>query len=170
MTIEIFTKYIDSPLGMIEVSATESYLTSILFVETQKKPSPRKEVTAYIPPIIDEFEQQMKEYFDGTRKDFELAIKHEGTDFQKSVWGKLETIPYGKTISYLELSRRIGNEKAIRAVGTTNGSNKFTIVVPCHRVIGANGSLVGYGGDLWRKKWLLAHEAKHSGNYQTSMF
>lgn len=86
MTIEIFTKYIDSPLGMIEVSATESYLTSILFVETQKKPSPRKEVTAYIPPIIDEFEQQMKEYFEGTRKGFELAIKHEGTDFQKSVW------------------------------------------------------------------------------------
>lgn len=172
MNLEIYTKYIDSPLGLIEVSATENYLTSILFVETQKKPSPRKESTAYIPSIIDQCELQMQEYFEGKRKNFELTIQHEGTDFQKLVWEKLETIPYGKTISYLELSRRIGNEKAIRAVGTTNGSNKFTIVVPCHRVIGKNGSLVGYGGDLWRKKWLLEHEAKHSGNFsfQTSLF
>lgn len=170
MSIEIFTKYIDSPLGQLEVSATESYLTSILFVDTQKKPSPRKEATLYVPAIIETYQQQIQEYFDGTRKDFDIPFQHEGTDFQKSVWVKLETIPYGKTISYLELSRRIGNEKAIRAVGTTNGANKFNIIVPCHRVIGANGSLVGYGGDLWRKKWLLEHEAKHTGNYQTSMF
>lgn len=170
MSTEIFTKYIDSPLGQLEVSATESYLTSILFVETQKKPSPRKEATLYVPAIIETYQQQIQEYFDGTRKDFDIPFQHEGTDFQKSVWEKLVTIPYGKTISYLELSRRIGNEKAIRAVGTTNGANKFNIIVPCHRVIGANGSLVGYGGDLWRKKWLLEHEAKHTGNYQTSMF
>ncbi len=170
MSTEIFTKYIDSPLGQLEVSATESYLTSILFVDTQKKPSPRKEATLYVPAIIETYQQQIQEYFDGTRKDFDIPFQHEGTDFQKSVWVKLETIPYGKTISYLELSRRIGNEKAIRAVGTTNGANKFNIIVPCHRVIGANGSLVGYGGDLWRKKWLLEHEAKHTGNYQTSMF
>ncbi|MDR6562767.1 MULTISPECIES: methylated-DNA--[protein]-cysteine S-methyltransferase [unclassified Arcicella] len=170
MSTEIFTKYIDSPLGQLEVSATETYLTSILFVETQKKPSPRKEATLYVPAIIETYQQQIQEYFDGTRKDFDIPFQHEGTDFQKSVWEKLVTIPYGKTISYLELSRRIGNEKAIRAVGTTNGANKFNIIVPCHRVIGANGSLVGYGGDLWRKKWLLEHEAKHTGNYQTSMF
>ena len=170
MSTEIFTKYIDSPLGQLEVSATETYLTSILFVETQKKPSPRKEATLYVPAIIETYEQQIQEYFEGTRKDFDIPFQHEGTDFQKSVWEKLVTIPYGKTISYLELSRRIGNEKAIRAVGTTNGANKFNIIVPCHRVIGANGSLVGYGGDLWRKKWLLEHEAKHTGNYQTSMF
>ncbi|MEA5259356.1 methylated-DNA--[protein]-cysteine S-methyltransferase [Arcicella aquatica] len=170
MSTEIFTKYIDSPLGQLEVSATESYLTSILFVDTQKKPSPRKEATLYVPAIIETYQQQIQEYFDGTRKDFDIPFQHEGTDFQKSVWEKLITIPYGKTISYLELSRRIGNEKAIRAVGTTNGANKFNIIVPCHRVIGANGSLVGYGGDLWRKKWLLEHEAKHTGNYQTSMF
>ena len=170
MSTEIFTKYIESPLGQLEVSATETYLTSILFVETQKKPSPRKEATLYVPAIIETYEQQIQEYFDGTRKDFDIPFQHEGTDFQKLVWDKLVTIPYGKTISYLELSRRIGNEKAIRAVGTTNGANKFNIIVPCHRVIGANGSLVGYGGDLWRKKWLLEHEAKHTGNYQTSMF
>lgn len=166
----IFTKYIDSPLGELEISATEDYLTSILFVDAQKKPSPRKTETDYVPTVITDYVQQITEYFAGTRKDFDLKIQHKGTDFQRTVWAELENIPFGKTISYLELSRRIGNEKAIRAVGTTNGSNKFNIIVPCHRVIGANGSLVGYGGDLWRKKWLLEHEAKVSGNYQTSLF
>ncbi len=170
MESTIYTKYINSPLGELEISATEDYLTSILFVEAQKKPSPRKVETDFVPEIINQYNQQISEYFAGTRKEFDLKIQHVGTDFQKLVWGKLETIPYGKTISYLELSRRIGNEKAIRAVGTTNGSNKFNIIVPCHRVIGSNGSLVGYGGDLWRKKWLLAHEAKVLGNYQTSLF
>ena len=166
----IYTKYIHSPLGELEISATDDYLTSILFVDAQKKPSPRKVETEFAPEIISQYIQQISEYFAGTRKAFDLKIQHVGTDFQKLVWEKLEIIPYGKTISYAELSRSIGNEKAIRAVGTTNGSNKFNIIVPCHRVIGSNGSLVGYGGDLWRKKWLLAHEAKVLGNYQTSMF
>lgn len=166
----IYTKYIDSPLGELEISATEDYLTSILFVDAQKKPSPRKAETSFVSAIIEEYITQITEYFEGNRKEFDLRIQHVGTNFQKLVWEKLETIPYGKTISYLELSRRIGNEKAIRAVGTTNGNNKFNIIVPCHRVIGSNGSLVGYGGDLWRKKWLLEHEAKVLGNYQTTMF
>ncbi len=170
MELKIYTKYINSPLGELEISATDEYLTSILFVDAQKKPSPRKVETDFVPAIIEEYLNQITEYFAGTRQGFDLKIQHVGTDFQKLVWEKLETIPYGKTISYLELSRRIGNEKAIRAVGTTNGSNKFNIIVPCHRVIGSNGSLVGYGGDLWRKKWLLAHEAKVMGNYQMSMF
>lgn len=170
MELTIYTKYINSPLGELEISATEQYLTSILFVEAQKKPSPRKVETDFMPAIIEEYVSQITEYFAGTRKHFDLRIQHVGTDFQKLVWEKLETIPYGKTISYLELSRRIGNEKAIRAVGTTNGNNKFNIIVPCHRVIGSDGSLVGYGGDLWRKKWLLEHEVKVLGNYQMSMF
>jgi methylated-DNA-[protein]-cysteine S-methyltransferase len=170
MELTIYTKYINSPLGALEISATEQYLTSVLFVDAQKKPSPRKVETDFVPKITEEHIIQVTEYFEGTRKEFDLKIQHEGTDFQKIVWEKLETIPYRKTISYLELSRRIGNEKAIRAVGTTNGSNKFNIIVPCHRVVGYDGSLVGYGGDLWRKKWLLAHEAKVLGNYQTSMF
>lgn len=168
--MEIFTKYIDSPLGELEISATEEYLTSVLFVDAQKKPSPRKAVSDYTPVVIEEYLKQITEYFEGSRTEFNLKIHHEGTDFQKTVWKELENIPYGKTISYLELSRRIGNEKAIRAVGTTNGNNKFNIIVPCHRVIGSNGSLVGYGGDLWRKKWLLDHEAKTLGNYQMSLF
>lgn len=103
----------------------------------------------------------MDEYFAGKRKDFELPIIQNGTEFQKQVWTELLQIPYGKTVSYQELSKRIGNVKAVRAVGTCNGSNKHCIIVPCHRVIGKNGALTGYGGDLWRKKWLLQHEAKY---------
>jgi methylated-DNA-[protein]-cysteine S-methyltransferase len=170
MESTIFTKYINSPLGELEISATEQYLTSVLFMDAQKKPSPRKGETDITPEIINQYIAQITEYFAGNRKDFDLKIQHQGTDFQKLVWAELENIPFGKTISYLELSRRIGNEKAIRAVGTTNGNNKFNIIVPCHRVIGSNGSLVGYGGDLWRKKWLLEHEAKVLGNYQVSLF
>ena len=170
MQESIYTKYINSPLGALEISATDEYLTSVLFVDAQKKPSPRKNETNFISDIINQYIQQITEYFEGTRKDFDLKIQHIGTDFQKLVWEKLETIPFGKTISYLELSRRIGNVKAIRAVGTTNGNNKFNIIVPCHRVIGSNGTMVGYGGDLWRKKWLLEHEAKVLGNYQVSLF
>lgn len=166
----IYTKYINSPLGELEISATDQYLTSILFVDAQKKPSPRKTKTDFVPAIIEEYIKQITEYFAGNRQEFDLKIQHIGTDFQKLVWEKLETIPYGKTVSYLELSKRIGNEKAIRAVATTNGNNKFNIIVPCHRVIGSDGSLVGYGGDLWRKKWLLQHEAKVLGNYQMTMF
>jgi methylated-DNA-[protein]-cysteine S-methyltransferase len=166
----IYTKYVHSPLGELEISATDEYLTSVLFMEAQKKPNPRKIETDFVPEIINQYIQQITEYFEGTRKGFDLKIHHVGTDFQKLVWEKLETIPFGKTISYLELSRRIGNEKAIRAVGTTNGNNKFNIIVPCHRVIGSNGTLVGYGGDLWRKKWLLDHEAKVLGNYQVCLF
>ncbi|MFC0181595.1 methylated-DNA-[protein]-cysteine S-methyltransferase [Pseudarcicella hirudinis] len=165
-----FTAYYESPVGTLEISGTEEYLTSILFVEAQKRPSPKFRPSEFVPEVVKVCIQQLKEYFAGNRKDFDLIFKHKGTDFQVLVWHTLETIPYGKTISYLELSRRIGNEKAIRAVGTTNGNNKFTIVVPCHRVIGSNGSLVGYGGDLWRKKWLLEHELKYSGGFQTKMF
>ena len=168
--MEIFTTYHDSPLGELEISGTEEFLTSILFVETKKKPSPRKPATEYVPQVIKDYIFQIEEYFAGKRKGFDLQFQHKGTDFQRIVWRELENIPFGKTISYLELSRRIGNEKAIRAVGTTNGLNQFNIIVPCHRVIGSDGSLVGYGGDLWRKKWLLEHEARVLGNYQTSLF
>jgi methylated-DNA-[protein]-cysteine S-methyltransferase len=169
-TPTIFTTYIQTPLGALEISATSDFLTSILFVDTQKRPSPQNQATQELSPVMIACIDQLNEYFDGTRKVFDLVFVHEGTDFQKKVWAELLNIPYGKTISYLDLSKRIGNEKAIRAVGTTNGNNQFTIVVPCHRVIGSNGSLVGYGGDLWRKKWLLDHEAKISGNYQMSLF
>lgn len=106
--------------------------------------------------------QQLDEYFNGKRKDFSFPTYQEGTDFQKAVWAQLLTIPYGKTISYADLSKKMGDIKKIRAIGTTNGKNNLAIVVPCHRVIGSNNHLTGYAGGLWRKQWLLDHEGRHS--------
>ena len=101
---------------------------------------------------------QLQEYFAGERKEFDLKLNPEGTDFQKKVWELLLEVPFGKTTSYLELSKRFGNTKAIRAVAAANGKNPLWILVPCHRIIGSDGSLTGYAGGLWRKKWLLEHE------------
>ena len=109
----------------------------------------------------------MDEYFNGKRKFFTLLLSQTGTAFQQNVWNELEKIHYGSTISYHTLSKKLGNAKAIRAVGTANGKNNIAIVIPCHRVIGSNGSLVGYAGELWRKKWLLEHEAKFAHGVQT---
>ncbi len=167
---EQYTKFYDSPVGEIEISGTNSAVNSILFVETQKHLSPKKSETVENSEAIAQCISQLDEYFEGNRTHFDFPYNQIGTAFQLKVWRALEDIPYGKTISYLELSRRIGNEKAIRAVGTTNGMNQLTIVVPCHRVIGSNGTLVGYGGDLWRKKWLLNHEAKGKSGEQMELF
>ena len=110
---------------------------------------------------------QFQEYFEGQRTDFTLELNPEGTDFQKKVWKKLRTIPYGKTISYLELAKQLGDVKAIRAVAAANGKNPLWIVIPCHRVIGSKGDLIGYAGGLARKKWLLELESPVK---QTSLF
>ena len=114
-------------------------------------------------PHLDLLDVQINEYLNGTRKEFDLPLHLIGTDFQKRVWNGLLQIPYGETRSYKGQSVFLGDVKAIRAVGTANGQNGIAIIVPCHRVIGDNGSLVGYGGGLDKKKWLLEHEAKHSG-------
>jgi methylated-DNA-[protein]-cysteine S-methyltransferase len=166
----IYTTYYSSPIGLLEIRVGEEAVNAILFVNTWKGPkldesslasNPEKNVTA------ERCIQQLNEYFEGKRRAFDFPFRQDGTTFQLKVWNALLDIPYGKTISYLELSKRTGDVKAIRAVGTTNGKNQLCIVVPCHRVIGANGSLVGYGGDLWRKKWLLEHEAKYANGVQT---
>ena len=166
----IYTTYYSSPIGLLEIRVDEEAVNAILFVNTWKGPkldesslvsNPEKNVTA------ERCIQQLNEYFEGKRRVFDFPFRQDGTTFQLKVWNALLDIPYGKTISYLELSKRTGDVKAIRAVGTTNGKNQLCIVVPCHRVIGANGSLVGYGGDLWRKKWLLGHEAKYANGVQT---
>ena len=114
-------------------------------------------------PYFALLEQQVAEYFLGTRKEFDLPLHLIGTAFQKSVWQGLLTIPYGETRSYKQQSIFLGNEKAIRAVAGANGENGIAIIIPCHRVIGTNGTLTGYGGGLPTKKWLLEHERKHSG-------
>lgn len=109
---------------------------------------------------LDDLQKQLDQYFNKEREVFDLKLSFSGTDFQKEVWNALCKISYGKTTSYQKLTNSIGDPKAIRAVASANGANKLAIVVPCHRVIGSNGQLVGYAGGLWRKKWLLSHESK----------
>lgn len=166
----LYTKYYSSPIGILEILASETHLTHVLFRDAQKRPSQQLEETTESSLIIEECIKQFDAYFAGKLKDFELPLFPKGTDFQQNVWEYLKTIPYGKTISYLEFSKRIGNEKAIRAVGTANGRNPLTIILPCHRVIGSDGSLVGYGGDLWRKEWLLRHEGSLPRQGQLGLF
>ena len=143
---------IKTPLGFAELKGDENGLSSISVFDEEK-------VGDIIPEILEDAVYQLNEYCAGDRKVFQLTLNPHGTDFQKKVWKELLEIPYGKTISYLELSKKLGDVKAIRAVAAANGKNPLWIVVPCHRVIGSNGDLVGYAGGLHRKKWLLEHES-----------
>ncbi|UOY08709.1 methylated-DNA--[protein]-cysteine S-methyltransferase [Muricauda sp. SCSIO 64092] len=143
---------VHTPLGFAEITGDENGLVSIT-VSDMERP------LDIIPEVLEDAVHQLKEYFEGIRKTFDLTLNPQGTDFQKRVWEALLTIPFGKTVSYLELSKRLGDVKAIRAVAAANGKNPLWIVVPCHRVIGSNGDLVGYAGGLHRKKWLLEHES-----------
>jgi methylated-DNA-[protein]-cysteine S-methyltransferase len=113
---------------------------------------------AELPFCLKECVKQIDEYFKGKRENFFLNLQPQGTDFQRSVWRQLEKIPYGKTVSYREIAGAIGKPDACRAVGNANGRNPIALVIPCHRVIGSDGSLTGYGGGLWRKRWLIGFE------------
>ena len=130
----------------------------------QKPPSSNKK---QLPPLLIQAIEQLIRYFHGELRQFDLPVHQEGTDFQKKVWNELLHIPYGRTISYADLSRKLGDPKVIRAAAGANGKNNVCIVVPCHRVIGSNNDLVGYAGGLWRKKWLLALENKIANGVQT---
>lgn len=152
---------INSPLGFTKITGDSDGISSIIVLNTEAK------VTDIIPEQLEDCVRQLQEYFTGNRQDFDLDLNPQGTDFQKAVWEALLTIPFGKTISYLELSKKLGNVKAIRAVANANGKNPLWIVVPCHRVIGSDGSLTGYAGGLHRKKWLLEHESPYK---QQSLF
>lgn len=156
--------YIDSPLGKIEIRFDEAGIYAIKFISENEA---TKTASEMIFPCVVEAAKQIQEYFTGARKDFDLKLQFRGTDFQNSVWKELATIPYGKTLTYLQMARRLGDEKCIRAAASANGRNPFAIVIPCHRVIGSNGSLTGYAGELWRKQWLLEHEAKICGTLHT---
>jgi methylated-DNA-[protein]-cysteine S-methyltransferase len=167
--MEQHTAYINSPLGILEVKTTGDTLNTVHFINSWKGPKLTENEIHYsvnLPPYSAHCINQLQEYFIGNRKKFDINLSQTGTTFQLKVWNELLNIDYGKTISYLELSKRIGDVKAIRAVGTTNGKNSISIVIPCHRVIGSNGTLVGYGGDLWRKRWLLEHENKWGNGVQ----
>lgn len=145
------TCFINSPLGITKIVGDENGIAEISV-------SSEGDVSTTIPSELQEAVSQLSDYFDGKRKDFNFKLNPKGTDFQQKVWQELGNIPFGKTISYLDLSKKLGDVKAIRAVASANGKNPLWIVVPCHRVIGTDGSLTGYAGGLWRKKWLLEHE------------
>jgi methylated-DNA-[protein]-cysteine S-methyltransferase len=147
-----------SPLGQIEIRADDKYVTSICLLKSSDEVLGEKDSDERLPHIR-QCIIELDEYFAGERRDFTIPIRQNGTDFQQKVWQQLLKIPYGTTISYIELARRLGNSKLTRAVGGANHRNKLWIVVPCHRVIGADGSLTGYGGGLECKQWLLQHEA-----------
>ena len=158
--MEMFTSYFESPLGLLKIKATETAVTHLVFTESQTEPNLPNNITA-------EVHKQLEEYFSGSRKTFQIPFNQLGTPFQGKVWELLYQIPYGKTISYTDLSKQYGDVKAIRAVAAANGKNNLAILIPCHRVIGSNATLTGYAGGLWRKKWLLEHEARHQHGVQS---
>lgn len=162
--LESYTTYYQSPVGLLKISGTHAYISEISYHDSSlRHPSNKKQLT----PLLINCLEQLIQYFNGERRQFDLPLNQTGTAFQLGVWNYLLAIPYGKTISYLELARMTGDLKATRAVASANGKNNIAIVVPCHRVIGANKELVGYTGGLWRKKWLLEMEAKVAHGVQT---
>jgi len=178
--------YFKSPIGLIKITGIDEGITGVEFCDSEEHLNMNKvtnvtEVTEFrkvteisevnevsainedLPQMVKKCVKQLDEYFRGERRNFSLNIIFtQGTEFQKKVWKALMEIPYGKTASYGEIAKTVGNEKAARAVGNANNKNPISIIVPCHRVIGSNGSLIGYGGGLWRKQWLLDHEKKGS--------
>lgn len=157
--------YYHSPVGLLKIIIHDGFITEIIFSEEGNEINTdhlEENVPTENNAVFKVCTKQLDEYFAGKRTIFDLPIKQTGTYFQQNVWNELVKIPFGKTISYLQLSQRIGNVKSIRAVGTANGRNNLSIVVPCHRVIGSDGSLTGYAGGLWRKQWLLEHENKYA--------
>tara|TARA_R110000868_G_scaffold5358_2_gene32644 strand:+ start:384 stop:860 length:477 start_codon:yes stop_codon:yes gene_type:complete len=147
--------FMNTPLGVAKITGGSEGLSSIIVLDFEEP------LTDVIPESLEDAVYQLNEYFEGIRTKFQLDLNPEGTEFQKKVWLELQNIPYGRTTSYMELSKLIGDPKAIRAVGSANGRNPLWIVIPCHRVIGSDGSLTGYAGGLHRKKWLLEHESPH---------
>ena len=141
-----------SPLGTAVIEGSKNGISRIYLSDEEVISSEE------IPEELSEAAVQLKEYFSGKRSEFQLKLNPAGTEFQRKVWKLLQEVPFGETVSYLEIAKRLGDPKSIRAAASANGKNPLWIVVPCHRVIGSDGSLTGYAGGLWRKKWLLEHE------------
>jgi methylated-DNA-[protein]-cysteine S-methyltransferase len=163
--MNLYTAYYNSPVGQLKLQCSDKFIKTVSFVDSEITDTPTSG-----HKLLQTLARQLDEYFAGKRRQFHLPLNQDGTEFQMKVWDLLSKIPYGKTISYNELARQYGDLKAIRAVASANGRNNLTIIVPCHRVIGSDKSLVGYGGGLWRKKWLLDHEAKHYHGIQQLAF
>ncbi len=154
MTATLLYDFVPSPLGDLLLTSDGERLTGLIFDEAPTEDMDRDRAALSEPA------KQLRAYLAGELKDFDLELEQPGTAFQQTVWAELRAIPYGETISYAELARRVGKPQAPRAVGGANGRNRIAIVVPCHRVIAADGSLGGYGGELWRKEWLLNRERR----------
>jgi methylated-DNA-[protein]-cysteine S-methyltransferase len=152
---ELYKTYYTSKIGVIELTATGRAIRSLVFMPEDTAPEVSDPA---IPDILRAGLEQLDEYFRGRRRQFDLALEPEGTSFQKSVWDQLLLVGYGETVSYLDIALILKNRNAVRAVGGANSQNPISIIIPCHRVIGSDGSLTGYGGGLWRKAWLLKHE------------
>ena len=149
---KIYKTHYKSSIGLIEITATEDI---ILQVEFSVKSDNNAEK---VPIILEKCVAQLDEYFNGNRKEFSVPFRINGTEFQEKVWKELLQIPFGHTVSYKAIAVLAGHNNAVRAVGNACGKNKIPVIIPCHRVIGRNGQLTGYGGELWRKEWLLEHE------------
>lgn len=148
----MYSSIIESPIGKLIIKATEKEVNNIHFIEQDEEENPNW--------ISDVAKKQLIKYFEGKRKHFDFPIDQSGSEFQTKVWLELQNIPIGNNISYATLAKRMENPLAIRAIAAANGKNKLLIVVPCHRVIGSSGKLVGFSAGLWRKKWLLEHETR----------
>jgi O-6-methylguanine DNA methyltransferase len=151
----IFTTDYNSPVGILQLSSDEHRLIGLNF--TDKATS----IDAGLPLILKNTIRELDEYFAGKRYEFDIPLQMDGSEFQKSVWRQLQKVGYGQTVSYKDIAQGIGNPRAMRAVGLANNRNPVAIIAPCHRVIGSGGKMVGYGGGLWRKEWLLDHERKN---------
>jgi methylated-DNA-[protein]-cysteine S-methyltransferase len=153
--------FMDSPIGWLSIEGDKDAVWSITFTETEEESS------SNTPQVLMNCSDQLRAYFEGSRKTFDVPLRLNGTPFQQQVWALLAKIPFGRTLSYRDIAKLLGNEGAVRAVGMANSKNPLAIILPCHRVIGTDGQLIGYAGGIWRKKWLLAHEMKSA---QGSLF
>jgi methylated-DNA-[protein]-cysteine S-methyltransferase len=154
----LYRDSIETPLGQLHILATEHGVSHIRFSEQALQAE-----VIHANEVIEHCIQELREYFNGTRTEFSIPLAPSGTKFEISVWNNLMHVPYASTCSYLDIANHIKNPKAVRAVGKANGANPIAILIPCHRVVGVDGSLVGYSGELWRKRWLLDHEARVAG-------
>jgi methylated-DNA-[protein]-cysteine S-methyltransferase len=160
----LYFTYYQSPVGLLKIGGTDNYIAELIFMDNNDQVIHGE---PGISEVMHQCTEELIEFFNGKRRNFDIPVYQEGTAFQQRVWGELVNIPFGKTISYLDLAKQLGDVKAIRAAASTNGKNKICIIVPCHRVIGSDKSLIGYSGGLWRKKWLLQHEFRVVHGVQT---
>ena len=156
--MHLYSKTINSPIGFLRLTSDDHRLKSIIFVDEDVHNS------LHLPEILDKAALQINEYFEGLRFRFDLDLEIEGTSFQQKVWKLIKLVGYGKTKTYGDIARELESQNFSRAVGMANGRNPLPIIIPCHRILGDNGKLIGYSGGLEKKKWLLVHEQKYSGN------